>query len=129
MVVNMKLLAQQANFGGPIQPPSAGYGAQALDQTQTFGSLERIISNALGIITVFAGLFFIVYFFMAAFKWSTAGGDGAKVGKARDEMVQGVLGLIIIVAAYGIIGIIGRILGLNILDPTSVLTPLIPVSG
>ena len=105
---------------GTLAPPSAEFGtgiATKNDPTATLSTLETTISLAIGTLTVVAGIFFVIFFFLAAFKWQTAGGDAAKVQKARDEMVQGVIGMIIIVASYGIIGLIGTIIGVNFLEP------------
>ncbi len=116
-----KLLAQAADFGGGFKPATTAYSEAAPTETGTLTNLELFISNVIGILTVLAGIFFIIYFILGAFKWVTAGGDAGKVGKARDEMVEGVLGLIIIVMAYGLIGIIGTMLGLDILNPQNVI--------
>jgi len=125
--VNMsKLIAQAVQFGGGFKPPTDAYSETGQTTEGTLSNLELFISNIIGVLTLLAGIFFIIYFILGAFKWVTAGGDSGKVGKARDEMVQGVLGLIIIVMAYGIIGIVGSILGLDILNPAAVLETLVP---
>ncbi len=122
-----QLLAQKADFGNEgLTPPTTAFSEGSAEGFTALTNLELFISNAIGVLTVVASLFFIFYFFMGAFKWVTAGGDGGKVAKARDEMVQGVVGLIVIVAAYGLVGLVGRIVGLNILQPGNVLAPLIP---
>jgi hypothetical protein len=120
-----RLLADQGL--GTLQAPSAQFGANdAVAQPgEVLNSLETIISTGLGVLTVVAGIFFLIFFFMAAFKWQTAGGEAAKVQKARDEMVQGVIGMILIVAAYGIIGLIGSIIGIDILNPAAVISDLV----
>lgn len=127
----MSLLAQKANFGDAIGPVSSAYGTDPSTYAGTtgnelvLGQFEGIISTSISVLTVVGGLFFVVYFFLAALKWITAGGDGGKVGKARDEMVQGVIGLIVIVAAYGIIGLLGTVLGLDLLNPAKTVLDII----
>jgi len=122
------LLAQQANFGSnPVQAPSEVYAADLTSDVLT--QLESLISTALGFMTVIGSLYFIFFFFLAALKWLTAGGDSGKVQKARDEMIQGVMGLIVIVAAYGVIGLIGSIVGIDILNPALLLRQLVPAVG
>lgn len=115
-----------AQFGSGFQPPSNAYSTGSNTTTGVLENLERFISAVLGLITVFAGIYFIVNFLLAALSWITAGGDSAKIGAARDRIVQSTIGLIVVVAAYGIVGLIGSIVGLNILDPVSVLEGLIP---
>jgi hypothetical protein len=125
-----RLIAQFGNQG--LQPEDAPF---AIDTTSAAGArssaltnAEAFISQLLGVLTVVSGIFFILYFVLGAFKWVTAGGEAAKVQKARDQMVQGVLGMIIIVAAYGIIGLVGTILGMDILRPGAALDLILPAS-
>lgn len=120
-----QLIAQALDIGEGLTPISP-YQEGSADNATVLTNLETIISNVLGLLTVLAGLFFVMIFFLAAFKWLSAGGDSSKVQKARDEMVQAVLGLVVIVAAYGIIGIIGTIVGINILQPAQQLLELVP---
>ena len=49
----------------------------------------------------------------------TASGDKGKLEKAQLQITQAITGIIIIVAAYAIVAIIGTVLGLDILlnDP------------
>lgn len=125
MLVSQRI-AQQADFGTGIGPVSPQFAQNPGDPLT---DLEVLVSTGIGVLTVLGSLFFIVYFFLGAFKWMTAGGDASKVAKARDEMVQGVMGLIILVAAYGIIGLIGRIVGLNLLEPADTIRNLMPTWG
>ncbi len=91
----------------------------------SLSNLELFISQLIGFLTVGASLFFIIYFIMGAFKWTTAGGDSGKVQKARDQMIQGAMGLILIVAAYSVMGIIGTVLGVEILQPANTLRSIV----
>jgi hypothetical protein len=60
-----------------------------------------------GLITLGA-LLVIIYFLWGAIGWITAGGDSAKVQKARDRMVQSIIGLVLLVGAFTLIGFISR---------------------
>ncbi|MEN8253605.1 MAG: pilin [Patescibacteria group bacterium] len=111
------LLAQAANLGEGFSADT-GYGAEDLStSTAVCSSIEQIISNTIGFITALAGIIFIAYFIWGAIDWITSGGDSGKVGNARNKMTQGVIGLILVVASYGIIGLIGTVTGLDILNP------------
>lgn len=107
----------QGSLGG-FEPPvrtSWTDGSDTNDGVLT--NLETFISQLLGLITVVGSLFFIVNFMLAALAWITAGGDAGKIQKARDQMVQSALGLVVMVGSYGIIGLIGSVVGINILQP------------
>lgn len=79
-----------------------------------FGTL---LTNIITTITVVGGLAFVIYFFIGTLKWITAGGDKGKVAEAQTEMTQAAIGLIAIVSSYFIVGIVGAVLGIDILNP------------
>ena len=57
------------------------------------------------------------HFTIGGLKWITAGGDKAKVSEAQTQMTQAAIGLIVIVVSFFIIGIVGAVLGIDILNP------------
>jgi hypothetical protein len=116
-----KLIAERANFGVRGLKPSTEIteGLAAFNTDTPLSSLELLISNIVGILTTLGGLVFIFMFFYGAFRWITGGDDSAKIQKARDQMVQGVIGLIIMIAGYAIIGLIGAMIGFDILRPAA----------
>jgi len=73
-------------------------------------------SNILGFLTLLAGLFFLIYFLVGALSWLTSSGKREQVEKAKQSMTNAAIGLIIVVAAYGIAFIVGTVLGLEILN-------------
>ncbi|HEX9008135.1 MAG TPA: hypothetical protein VF837_02640 [Patescibacteria group bacterium] len=95
----------------------------ALDASGVKTQTGVFISALVGTLTVVGGLAFVIYFFLGALKWITAGGDKAKVQDAQSSMVNGVIGLVAITAAYFIVGIVGGVLGLDILNPMKILFP------
>ncbi len=80
-------------------------------------SFGGFISSVITTLTVVGSLAFVVYFTVAGLKWISAGGDKGKVAEAQTQMTQSAIGLIAIVASYFIIGIVGAVLGLDILNP------------
>ncbi len=115
---------------GKFEPPTGSF-SEGSDTTEgALSNLELIISNSLGVITVLAGVFFIFYFIMGAFQILSAGGDSGKVQTGQQRITQAVLGLVILVAAYAIIGLISTVLGLSLLNPAQVIQEnLIPGGG
>ncbi len=101
---------------GRIEPVTEARAPLGDDNADFTRSLETYVSDILGIITILAALFFIVHAFLAAFQWVTSGGDSGKVTKARDRLMWSTLGLILIVATYSILGLIGGLIGFNILN-------------
>jgi len=126
--LRMSLLPKLSASLGSFEPITPKYNQGSDSNFQVLGNLERFISTIIGVITVFAALYFIINFLMGAIGWISAGGDSGKISSARDRMVHGVIGLIIVVAAYGIIGLIGAIVGIEILNPAAMLSKAVPHS-
>jgi hypothetical protein len=101
----------------PIDPVTNAYSQGSTDAVQATINAEKLISNAISGLTILAGLLFIFYFVIGALNWVTAGGEQGKIQKARDQMIQGVIGMIVVVMAYAIMGIVGTFVGLDILHP------------
>lgn len=95
-------------------------------ETDPGASLETIMSNVIGFLTIIGALFFIVYFFIGALEWISSAGDSGKLSNARNRMIHGILGLIIIVAGYAIIGLLGDLIGIDILNPALLLEQITP---
>lgn len=93
----------------PIQ--NLGLGSTTLDD-----AVVRLINVALG----FLGLIAVIIILIGGFKWMTAGGNEDKVGEARKTIFAGIIGLAIILFAWGIttfvIGNLGRASGLDTND-------------
>lgn len=126
--MTMKLLAQTTVNLGPINSITPGLSPNSTDVSINSGggALVKIISTFLGFLTTLAGLMFLIYFIFAALSWITAGGDKSKVEHARQQMTNAALGLIIVIASYAIAGIIGKVLGIDILNPVPILMNLNP---
>lgn len=87
-------------------------------------AVEKLISNTLVVLTVVSGISFVLYFLLGGLNWITAGGDKGKIDKAKGMMTGGAIGLIIIVLSYSITWIVGKALGLNILEPGTIIQGL-----
>jgi hypothetical protein len=120
------LLAQSDNSLGTLDAPIEAFSPKGGDEEAAATVIENIISMGLGGVTIVAGLYFILVVVVAGFNWLSAGGDTGKVGKARDSIIQGLIGIVIIVAAYTIIGIVGSVFGLSLLNPGAMLLELAP---
>jgi hypothetical protein len=119
------LLAQAAEQGlqlgdGPIR--GGGFLGEQVDQyaespENAIGIFSSEISIIIGFLTVIGGLFFVIYFLIAAFDWLRAGTDKGGVEKAQQRMVNAAIGLMIMVAALGIVGVVGGVFGVELLNP------------
>ncbi len=63
----------------------------------------RVIAAALiNVILGFLGIIAVIIVLMGGFRWMTAGGNEDKIGEARGLLSAGVIGLIIILASWGL---------------------------
>ena len=86
--------AQEIASGGLKETANAA-NLQEGDPAKTIGAVLGVLLSVLGLIL----LILVVY---AGMLWMTAGGDPAKVKKAKDMMVEAVLGLAVCLSAYAI---------------------------
>lgn len=112
---------------GSFQPATNAYSAGSETQAGALANMEKFISNVIGFLTVVGAVMFVIFFVMGAFQWITSGGDKGSLEKARNRMVQGILGLVILVASYSILGLLGSLVGLDLLNPADQIQKVIPI--
>lgn len=92
-----------------------------LDSTQADvagGEFNRIVGGFLGFMTITASIWFMFQVITAGYGWLSAGGDKTKTEAAWHKITNSLIGLVIVVSAWILIGIIGKIVGLDdILNP------------
>ena len=82
-------------FGGFQTQTQDATGLGNRDPREMAGSIINVVMGFLGIIAV-------IIILIGGFKWMTAGGDEGKVEEAKKMMTAGVIGLAIVLAAWGI---------------------------
>lgn len=96
------------------------------DPTNASGAgLEILLSTVLGALTAISALSFLIYFVLGGLLWITAGGKQESVQKAQKQMTDAAIGLVVVIVAYFIAGIVGFILGIDILNPATIINSLI----
>jgi hypothetical protein len=114
-----------AQFGDGFSPPADTLYTQDVS-TDPLTTMEKVVSNMIGVITVVGSMVFLINFLMAALSMISAGGEASKLNTARDKMTHAVIGLVVLVATYAIAGLISSIVGLKILSPKELLEGLVP---
>lgn len=97
-----------------IAPVAADSGARGASILGFYIALMIQTSLSLGALAV------LLYMFLGAIGWITAGGDAGKIEKARDRMIQAVIGLAVLFSVVAITGFVGPIFGLDLLSPVFV---------
>ncbi len=70
-------------------------------------NLPGIIGKIIGVILSFLGVIFLLLMIYGGYLWMMARGNEEQVGKAKKIIVQAVIGVIIVLAAYAITAFIG----------------------
>ena len=105
---------------GSLQPPPGPFS----EFTTGADLLEKVISVVVGLMTIVGGIYFIFIFITSAYDWMGAGGDKARLQRAQQKMLNGVMGLVIVIGAYAIISLAGYIFGFSLLQPASLIETL-----
>lgn len=80
--------------------------------------INDVIASILSAVFVVAALLVLLYLIWAAIEWISAGGDSGKIQKARDKIVQSIIGIIVLASSLAIFGLLQYILGIEILTFT-----------
>ncbi|MFH0856645.1 MAG: hypothetical protein V1860_01975 [bacterium] len=94
----------QINVWGPTDATTGNNAADYIeDRTGLKKNDPRIIaSRIISIAISFLGLIAVIIVLIGGFKWMTAGGNEDQVAEAKKWMYSGVVGLLIILAAYAL---------------------------
>jgi len=121
-LASQQLLAQDLELGSDPIRGAGVIGDLTQQQADTpRGAMDLLLSqlsNIIGFLTIVGGLFFVIFFLIAAFEWLRAGDDKGKIEKAQQRMINAAIGLLIMIVTIGIVGIVGGVFGLEILNPT-----------
>lgn len=81
-----------------------------------------IISGAINLVLILVALVFFFILVLGGLKWVTSGGDEKKVGAARAQITNALIGLAIVFAAWAIMKLIETVFGISILGGFAVPT-------
>jgi hypothetical protein len=70
--------------------------------------LTNRVTDIISLILSFLGVIFLAITIYAGFLWMTAQGNDAQIKKAKDLLINAIVGLIIITAAYSLTAFIGN---------------------
>lgn len=97
------MLAIFGNIDNPLPEVGPGYSG-----VQT--GLPALIGNLIGLVITIGGIGLLINGLLAGLTFITASGDPKKIEQAWSKIYISILGLVIIVAAFLITGIAGKLL-------------------
>lgn len=101
---------------GTISPPPALAPFTSPDPTGTVG-ISKFLTNLVSLIYILAAIVFIFMILWGAFDWMTSEGDKEKIARARDKIINALIGILLFAAAYAIIQILGQFTGFQFFSP------------
>lgn len=116
LIIPRKALAADSDFGTIAPPP----GVDKYNQEAEIGIII-FMSNIIRLATVVAGIWTLINFVLAGWIYLTNSNSSDAGQKASQKMINTVIGLVIIVLAYSIAGLIGLLVfgdATYILNPT-----------
>lgn len=87
-------------------------------------TFQRIVGVTIAALTVVAVVLFIVKIISGGIGILSAGEDRGKVAVAKNDITFGVLGLLVVVSALFVAGLVGAILGVDLLELASTIAKL-----
>ena len=102
-----------AQIRNPVLPPGLGGGNNPSPDAGG-EALGQLISNLVSGLFIAAFLLAFVTIIIGGVSWITAGGDKQKLEKARDQITNALIGLIVVAAAWAIATLAGQFLGLDL---------------
>jgi hypothetical protein len=94
-----------------------GYGKLGTGVGEGIPLFVKFISSTIGVMTIIAIIWFAFVLVTGAIAIISAGSDKTALEAARKRITNGLIGLVVVVAAIFLISLIGRLIGIpNILD-------------
>ncbi len=78
--------------------------------------LGQTLSNALALLLIVVGLAFFFMFVVGGIKWISSAGDKEKVGGAKKQISSAVIGLILVLLVFAVVGLINTLFGVNLVN-------------
>jgi len=102
----------------------SGPGLQPIDNADSVIKFENLISAILGFLTVIGVIFFVVQVILAGFALISSKGDPKQFQAAQAKLIHNLIGLLIVVIAFGVTVFLTGLLGLgDVFDLTNSLKP------
>ena len=109
--MNFQLVKPIHAFFGEIQNPTA------YDSTNGSG-LFLLLNNLFMFAGLVAGIYVIFQIISAGYLYISASGDPKKFEQAWNKIWQALLGLIVVASAFTLAAVVGKITGIDPLNPT-----------
>jgi len=90
-----------------------GPGIPVKDAATSITLTEKLISSVIGFLTLVGFIYFAIQVILAGYLFMSSEGDKGKMETARKKLTDGLLGIIVIVVALGLVSLFASILGID----------------
>ena len=104
--VKLRILEKAKEAGLP-------YSDQMTGAEPGKAGVSYIISNLLEVVLLLAALAVLLYLILGALEWITASGDSSKIERARERIMQAIVGIIVLSAVIAIFRFVQNFLGIE----------------
>ncbi len=114
LALYVSILALGISFAAPVfalgLSNATGFANEAatVAQIDTRQSVENIVADIIQIVLGLVGIIFMLLCLYGGFTWMTSSGDPEKIKKAKGLILNGAIGMLIILTAYSITYFIAR---------------------
>lgn len=124
------LVSIATSFLAPFQALAQSPGSINIQKPDKgFSSLGNFISNGLTVALAIAVLVVIAMIIWGAFEWISSGGDKDAVGKARNRIINALIGLAVLAIAFALARVAAQFLGFSDLGNIVIPSPNPSASG
>lgn len=108
----------------PVLAQDASYGLNTTakeitafkGQTISDNFIQTKTGQIIGVLLSFVGVIFLILMIYAGLMWMTAQGNSAQVDKAKDLLINAVVGIIIVFSAYALTAFMGNFISNQLLS-------------
>lgn len=79
-----------------------------------FASLSDFIKNALSLVFVIGAFLVLIMLIIGAYEWIASGGDKENVAKARNRIINAMIGLLVLAVAFALVRLLAQFTGFDI---------------
>ena len=108
------LAAATEKWGSLTDDKATGLASQA-NLSDPGGTVEKLMSNIVGFLTLGAILWFVIMIIIGAYGWISAGGDAKAVEAAQKRISNSIVGLVVVFISLAFLTVLGYLLGVKVL--------------
>jgi uncharacterized protein YacL len=116
IVIYASLMLQAGTAYAASLCPAGFESLCKLDPESNPGGISNAVSSFISVIIILAIILSLIFLVFGGIKWITSGGDKQKLDAARQHLTAAIVGLVISLLAYFIVGILLGLFGLSTKD-------------